>query len=98
MTSVRYHIQLRRRTTVSMDKIVSDLLSIKLKTIPGTPEAHQAISKKLDEFIAHDRDRGGELISHYINKHALLFLVDNMLSEQYWDYYWDHLLKWKNEV
>ena len=53
--TVRYHIQLlKHRTTVSVDKIVSDLLAIKLKVKPGTPEAHQVVREKLEEFIAHD--------------------------------------------
>jgi len=87
MRTVRYHIQLsKHRTTVSVDKIVSDLLAIKLKEEPGTPEAHQAVRKRLEEFIAHDRDRSGEQLSQYITERAIMDLVDKRLSDQYVDY------------
>ena len=90
MTTVRYHIQLaKHRTTVSLDKIVSDLMAIKLKAKPGTPEAHQVVRKQLEKFIEHDRGRPGQQLSLYITKEAILFLVDKRLSEKYLDYYID---------
>ncbi|WNV05233.1 hypothetical protein RP726_02200 [Candidatus Methylospira mobilis] len=45
---IRYHIKLTRsgattRTTISLDKIVSDLLSVALGRLPGSKEAHNAV-------------------------------------------------------
>src|SRR4051812_26051702 len=86
MTTVRYHIQLsRHRTTVSVDKIVSDLLAIKLGFKPDTPEAYQAVGRRLDSLIT-DRGRPGHRLSHYVTQEAILDLVDNMLSKKYIDY------------
>lgn len=86
MTTVRYHIQLsKHRTTISVDKIVSDLLAIKLGFKPDTPEAYQAVRKRLDHLIT-DRGRSGHGFSYYVTREAILDLVDNMLSEKYVDY------------
>jgi hypothetical protein len=68
-----------------VDKIVSDLLAIKLGFKPGTPEAYQAVGRRLDSLIT-DRGRLGYRLSHYVTKEAILDLVDNMLSEKYMDY------------
>jgi hypothetical protein len=85
--TVRYHIQLsKHRTTVSVDKIISDLMAIKLKTEPGTPEAHQVVREQLEEFIAHDRGRPGDQLSRYITNQAILYLLDKRLSDKYLDY------------
>ena len=85
--TVRYHIQLsKHRTTVSVDKIISDLLAIKLKVEPGTQEAHQAIREQLEEFIAHDLGRAGDQLSRYITDQAILYLLDKRLSDKYMDY------------
>lgn len=83
---VRYHLQLRDyRTTVSMDKIISDLLAIKLGKTPNTEEAHMAIRKQLDQFIAHDRSRKGRQLGRYVTDQAILMISDNILSEKYLD-------------
>jgi hypothetical protein len=87
MKNIRYHIQLeKQRTTISLDNIVSSLLSLKLGFKPGTSEAHVAVRHKLEEYIAHDRGRSGKLLGRYITEQAILDLVDNMLSKKYDDY------------
>lgn len=87
MTIVRYSIQLSdHRTSVSIDKILSDLIAIKLGVSPGTPLAHQAVRKYLDHFIAHDRKRGGFRLSQYITEEAILGLVDKELYAEYMKY------------
>ena len=84
---VRYHIQLQEhRTTISMDKIVSDLLAIKLGEKPDTKEAHSAVRKQLDKFIAHDRGRGGYQLGRYVTEQSVLLISDKMVSEKYWDF------------
>ena len=87
MTTIRYHIQLsKHRTTVSLDKIISDLMAIKLGFMPDTPEAHQAVSKRLNDLIV-DRSRSGYRLTHHITQEAILDLVDKMLSRKYIDYF-----------
>jgi metal-dependent HD superfamily phosphatase/phosphodiesterase len=86
MMTVRYHIQLsKHRTTVSVDKIVSDLLAVKLGFKPDTPEAYQAVARRLDNLVT-DRGRSGHRLSHYVTQEAILDLVDNILSKKYDDY------------
>ena len=49
----RFHITLRgRRTTLSLDPIVADLLAIALEHTPGSPAAHTAIRIWLDKSLA----------------------------------------------
>lgn len=88
MSKVRYHVQLNsHRTTVSLDKIISELMAIKLDTKPGTATAHTAVRQKIDEFIERDRGRPGYGLARYITEQAVLFIADTMLSEQYWSYW-----------
>jgi len=84
--SVRYHIQLaNKRTTISIDEILSDLLAIRLKVEPRTPEAHKAVRELLESFIAHDKKRSA-LLTRYIKDQAILYLMDKKLSDKYLDF------------
>jgi hypothetical protein len=85
MSKVRYHVQLdSHRTTVSLDKILSEFMAIKLSVKPGTAAAHAAVRQKIDEFIERDRGRSGYGLARYVTEQAVLFIADTMLSEQYW--------------
>ena len=49
----RFHVTVRgRRTTVSLDPIVVDLLAIALEQTPGSADAHSAIRLWLDNSLA----------------------------------------------
>jgi len=86
--TVRYHLQLsEHRTTISLDKIISDLMAIKLGQKPGTKEAHQAIRKQLDTYIERDRGRSGHGLGRYVTEQAVLFISDKMLSNKYWEHW-----------
>lgn len=86
--SVRYHMQLaNRRTTVSMDSILSDLLAIKLKVEPGTAEAHTAVRELLESFIDDGDRKRDVLLTRYVKDQAILYLVDKNLSTRYIDFY-----------
>lgn len=88
MKTVRYHLQLsEHRTIISLDKIVSDLMAIKLGTKPETKEAHQAVRNQLDKFIEGDRGRAGRRLGRYITEHSVLFISDKMLSDKYWEHW-----------
>jgi hypothetical protein len=87
MNSIRYHIHLNsHRTTISMDKIISDLLAIKLGMQPGTKEARSAVRKQLEKFMGWNRGRTGIGLARYITEEAVLFISDKVLSEQYFAY------------
>ena len=70
-----------------MDKIISNLMAIKLEMTPGAKEAHMAVRKQLESFIAHDLGRGGRGLGEYIAEKAILFISDNILSEKYWEHW-----------
>lgn len=85
--STRYHIQLKtHRTTVSLDKIVSDILAIKLGETPGTKQAHRAVRQQLEKFVSSDLEKEPNFyILYKIRKEAILFITDKMLSDKYFD-------------
>jgi hypothetical protein len=88
MNAVRYHLQLNsHRTTISLDKILSDLIAIKLGAKPGTKEAHSIVRNQLAQFISHDRGRAGHGLGRYLTEHAVLFVSDKILSDKYWEHW-----------
>lgn len=90
MNMVRYHIQLNRhRTTVMLDQIIAELLAIKLNKKPGTKEAHVAVRKQLHQFLPNDPDMPGLGLGKYLTRKAVLFISDTILSDKYWEYYFD---------
>ena len=49
----RYHLTLgRKRTTVSLDTLLSDLLAIRLGSLPQSPQAHGAVCAWLQQQLA----------------------------------------------
>ena len=87
----RYHITFaKQRTTISLDTFLSDLLAIKLKTEPRTPEAHQAVREWLQEVLIerlgekqkNQRIRASQWARHYVT----LELMDKKLSKRYWEW------------
>lgn len=84
---VRYHIQLAsHRTTVSLDKIISDMIAIKLGETPGTKQAHRTVRQHLEQCVSESSDKeSASYILYKIRKEAILFITDNSLSEKYLD-------------
>jgi len=84
--SVRYHIRLHsHRTTISLDKIISDLLAIKLGVEPKSPHAHYIVQQQLQKYMERDSKRRFQ-ITRFIKDEVILNLVDKMLSDNYIDY------------
>ena len=86
-TIQRFHIQFaRHRTTVSVDKILSAMLAIKLGQEPETPAAHRAVREWLQERLPDKvgNDRG---IGKRTSQHAKVLIVeeiaDKKLSSRY---------------
>ena len=88
--TVRYHLQLsEHRTTISLDKIISDLMAVKLETTPRTKEAHKAVRKQLESFIAHDLGRSGRGLGEYLTEKSVLFIADKIISEKHGEWWND---------
>jgi len=82
----RYHVTLgSKRTTVSLDTLLSDLLAIRLGCMPWSPDAHLTVRLWLQQQLDRDNDPGRCLVSQWLRDEALLFLVDKSLSEAYLD-------------
>jgi hypothetical protein len=70
-------------TTVSLTKLLSDLLAIKLGITPETKEARQAITKYLQGLLGDDLGRGSIGLSRYMTDQTILFISDKSLSDKY---------------
>src|SRR5512142_2740514 len=91
-----YHVQLgKRRTTVSLDPIVSILLSLKLGHDPGTEDAHSAVRAYLQEKLDNKNDPDWTSVRQWQRKKVVLDLLDKKLSAKYEKWFdqkaWDHL-------
>ena len=86
---VRYHSQLKsHRTTVSLDKIITDMIAIKLGETPGTKQAHSAVRHQLEQCVSvrSDKESAGYIL-YKIRKEAILLIADTGLSEKYLDHW-----------
>jgi hypothetical protein len=90
---VRYHITTpTRRTTVTVDKIISDLIAIKLGIVPIASEAHGEIRKQLETLLLpyhdpnspyYDPKRMDSNPTELVTRLAVLWLVGKRLSQEY---------------
>jgi hypothetical protein len=89
-----YHIQRPRgRTTVSLDKLLSELLALSLGKQPDTPEAHLAVRHYLQEKLDTSRDPHRIWVSQWLRDQVFLDLVDKNLSRKYWKWFDESLKK-----
>lgn len=80
----RYHVRLgKRRTTVSVDKIVSTYLALHLDTTPGTLEAHRAVRAWLQAQLDRNNDPGRSRVSQWLLGEALDAMVNPALRTAY---------------
>ena len=87
----RYHLTLGpKRTTVSLDPLVSDLLAIRLDCVPQSPQAHGRVRTWLQQRLDQDNDPGRIGVSQWLREQAILFLVDTQLSTTYLDGLLEH--------
>jgi len=83
----RYHLTLgRKRTTVSLDTMLSDLLAIRLGSRPQSPQAHGTVRAWLQQRLDDANDPGRIRVSQWLRDQAVLFLVDTKLSNTYLDW------------
>lgn len=86
----RYHIRFhQRRTTVTVDRIISELLAVKLGVLPDDPEAHSLVRSWLEETL-HDKlgenVPGGNRVSQYARQYAVEALARPGLMGKVWDW------------
>lgn len=86
----RYHISFQnRRTTITVDTFVSELLAVKLGILPDDPNAHGLVREWLETTL---REKLGELvpsgnrISQYARQYAVEALADKKLMSKVWDW------------
>ncbi|BCO08784.1 hypothetical protein GF1_11600 [Desulfolithobacter dissulfuricans] len=85
-----YHVKIgARRTTVSLPKILSTLLAIKLNRKPKTKEAAQAVRSWLQQAIDKENDPGMVYVSSVLQEEAILFIADKSLSDRYLEFLWE---------
>ncbi|MGB0848869.1 MAG: hypothetical protein ACPGSM_19200 [Thiolinea sp.] len=86
----RYHIRFRnRRTTITVDRVISELLAAKLGTSPKAPEAHSQVRAWFEKTL-HDKlgenVPGGNRISQDARQYAIEALSDKTLMKKVWDW------------
>ena len=80
----RYHAYRgKRRTTVSIDTMVSDFLALHLGHEPGSAEAHAAVRTWLQDEIDRAADPGRGAVSQWLLGRALLALARPDVIEAY---------------
>jgi hypothetical protein len=94
--TVRYHLTLsKKRTTISMDKIISDLIAIKLGFTCGSKDTHTAVRKQLEKLILPYQDPESLYYSpsqlsykptQFVINQAILWLAGEELTEKYCEY------------
>ena len=88
MAQTRYHITFKdKRTTISVDKILSDMMAVKLKRTPETEEAHTAVREWLQEtLINHLGDQSGGRPSRFAQIYLIKEIADKRLLNKYEDW------------
>lgn len=84
---VRYHVTVgAQRTTVSLDKMLSDCLSLHMGKAPGTVEAHAAVREWMQTAIRANPQRRRHL-SRWLQRLAVARIMAPDLRETYETFY-----------
>lgn len=86
---IRYHIQLNnKRTTISVDNIISDLLAFKLGFHPENAAAYPAIRAWFEQTIRNKLGNNlprNSRVSQWARIYAIEAIADPDLMEKVWD-------------
>ena len=86
----RYHIYFKdRRTTITLDNIVSELLAFKLGIEPDHEDCHSTIRRWLQETITDklgENVPGGNYVSQYARQYAIEAIAQPKLMQKVWDH------------
>ena len=81
---MKYHVQLGdRRTTVSIDDTLSNLLSLKLGFAPGTQNALKAVQKWLQARIDEQNDPNRIRTSQWLQAQVVESLISAELAKKH---------------
>ena len=88
--NLRFHLwHGTRRTTVSLDTLLSSYLALHLGHTPETPQAHQAVRRWLQQRLNEHNDPGRVAVSQWLQRQVLDAVVDNNLSRAYGEWLLD---------
>jgi len=80
----RYHVTLgKKRTTVSLDNMLSILLSLQLGQQPQTPQAHAAVRQWLQARLDYGNDAERSRTSQWLRSEVVQALIKPELDERY---------------
>jgi hypothetical protein len=80
----RFHVRLGgKRTTVTLDSPIPELLALSLKAEPHTPVATTAIQQWLQHELDADEDPGRVRVSQWPRGRAIFHLLDKSVSRRY---------------
>ena len=86
----RYHIRFQgRRTTVTLDKILSELIAMSFGLTPDGTNYHSTVQQWLQATLRDklgDNVPGGSSISQYARKYAIEEIARPELTERLWDW------------
>ncbi len=83
----RYHITFgKKRTTITVDTILSEMLAIKLHQTPGTKDAHQAVRLWLqDTLVSRLGDYGGRNDASQWTRRCLIEAIADTKVSKKWE-------------
>ncbi len=85
----RFHILFgKKRTTISVDSILSEMMAIKLGVEPESEKAHQLLRKWLQEKLPENlgTNKGRKNASQWARRHMIEEIADKKLSERWVDW------------
>ena len=95
-STVRYHLTMQnKRTTISVDEVISDLIAIKLGFTSNSKYARTAIRKQLEKLILPYYDLKSSYynlynvnykLTQFVAENAILWLVGEELMGKYYEY------------
>lgn len=86
----RYHVQFKgRRTTITLDKILSELIAAKFSVSPESDNYHSTVQRWLQETLTKNLGQnvpGGNRISQYARKYAIEEIAEKGIMERVLDW------------
>ena len=85
--SKRFNLRVgARRTSVTLDGVLSGYLALHLGHVPQTAGAHRAVREWLQARIDEDNDPGRHGVSRWLQQQVLEVIVDQALVRAYDDW------------
>ncbi len=83
---VRYHVKFgSRRTTITLDRILSELIALSLDATPDQTGYHRAVQQWLQVTLPDKLGDDPDCVSQYTRKYAVEHIAKPELMARYWD-------------